>query len=284
MIVTKSIAEVRRWRLTLSKPLAIVPTMGNLHEGHLTLVRTALGRAAHAVVTIFVNPTQFGPNEDFANYPRTLASDLDLLRAERVDLAFAPDPDEMYLNGLAQPTTVHVGEIANDLCGAFRPGHFDGVATVVAKLFGIVQPNVACFGEKDYQQLLVVRQIIRDLNLPIELVGVPTARAPDGLALSSRNRYLTPEERAIAPLLQQTLQAIRERLLQSSAADIRPLAGPLEEWAEDRLTAARFKVDYVRVRDADTLRNITDTTKNLCVLAAARLGKTRLIDNLRFCR
>jgi pantoate--beta-alanine ligase len=228
------------------------------------------------VVSIFVNPMQFGPSEDLDAYPRTLTADKEKLFAEGVQFLFTPTPEEMYPEGLDHQTAVSVPDLSDTLCGASRPGHFAGVATVVTKLFNIVQPDVAVFGEKDYQQLSVIRKMVRDLCLPIDIIGVPTARAEDGLALSSRNCYLTAEQRHRAPLLNQTLQECREAIA-CGFDNYREL----ESRAINKLIEAGFEPDYFEIRDAHTLEDISEDTEEIAILAAARLGKPRLIDNVR---
>ncbi len=258
--------------------LGLVPTMGALHRGHLALVTEAKRRAAHVAVTIFVNPTQFGPNEDFQKYPRPLEKDLELCREAGVDVAFTPSPSEMYPEG--ERTRIHVSGLTDALCGPFRPGHFDGVATIVAKLFAATGPSVAVFGRKDYQQLQVVRRLARDLLLPIEVVGFPTVREPDGLALSSRNAYLGPAERERALSIARGLA----RALALHAGGERS-AGVLRRAAEEPVAAAATRVDYVSVADADELRPFGDGERvgERAVLAvAAFVGATRLIDNVVF--
>lgn len=254
--------------------IAVVPTMGNLHAGHIHLVEQARRYSDIVVCTIFVNPMQFGRNEDLGSYPRTLAADMDKLRAAGCDVLFAPPVDEIYPHGLDQHTVVSVPAVSARHCGASRPGHFDGVSTVVNKLFNLVQPHVALFGRKDYQQLMVIRKMVQDLCLPVELVGVPTQREPDGLALSSRNGYLSAEQRQIAPILYQTLQQAREQLLQGT-----PFAA-VEEAARKRLQQAGFQPDYVNISHADTLEPAQPDDNALVILAAAWIGTTRLIDNL----
>ncbi|MCW3479311.1 pantoate--beta-alanine ligase [Neisseriaceae bacterium JH1-16] len=277
MQVIRSIAEMRAWRKSAGK-IAFVPTMGNLHAGHLALVREAKQRADKVVVSIFVNRLQFGQGEDFDAYPRTYDADGEKLREAGVDVLFFPDERELYPR-VKQDFNVEPPHIQNELCGAFRPGHFRGVATVVTKLFNIVQPDVACFGKKDYQQLHVIRAMVDDLNMPIEIVPVDTGRADDGLALSSRNGYLTEAERAEAPRLYRNLSRIAAAL----TAGENDYAA-LEQTAIDDLSAHGWQVDYVEVRDADTLEIGHAGAHRLVVLAAARLGKPRLIDNIEVTR
>jgi len=257
--------------------VAFVPTMGNLHRGHIRLIERGRELADAVVASVFVNPLQFGPSEDFEMYPRTLAVDAAALEAAGCALLFAPSVDEMYppsgTGGREQHTQVSVPGLSDILCGQFRPGHFAGVATVVAKLFGQVLPDVALFGEKDYQQLLVIRRMARDLALPIEVVGVPTVREPDGLALSSRNQYLTPSERERAPALHATLEWAADELRAGRAAR------EIESACVERLKDAGFRLDYVSVRAADDLGPPRDSAPRR-VLAAAWLGGARLIDNL----
>ncbi|WP_192035887.1 pantoate--beta-alanine ligase [Halomonas sp. YLGW01] len=254
--------------------IALVPTMGNLHDGHLALVAEARARADLVVATIFVNPLQFGEDEDLDAYPRTLAEDQAGLARAGCDLVFAPSSRELYPQGLDVQTRVHVAGVSEGLCGGSRPGHFDGVATVVSLLFNLVQPDLACFGEKDYQQLAVIRQLTRDLHFPIEIVGVPIVRAADGLALSSRNGYLSEEERQLAPGLYRTLCELREAL---DAGE--PRAAALEA-AHQRLIARGFVPDYLALRRADDLGEVDANTREAVILAAAQLGPARLIDNL----
>jgi pantoate--beta-alanine ligase len=267
-------AQVAAWRAA-GETVGFAPTMGALHEGHLSLVRLASQLADRVVVSVFVNPTQFGPNEDFEAYPRDEARDAGLLASVGCDLLFAPDAAEMYPPGFA--TTVSVGGVSEPLDGAARPAHFAGVATVVSKLLNQCGPDVAVFGEKDYQQLQVIRRLVRDLDMPVEIVGAPTARAEDGLALSSRNAYLTTAERAAAPALARTLA--------EAAARLRAGAGvaETEAWAADALRTAGFgKIDYVEVRAAQNLARLGPgpVAGEARILAAAFLGKTRLIDNM----
>ncbi|AXT45894.1 MULTISPECIES: pantoate--beta-alanine ligase [Chromobacterium] len=277
MEIIRTVAEMRAWRRQAGK-LAFVPTMGNLHAGHLALVKAARERADKVVVSIFVNRLQFGQGEDFGAYPRTFDADCDKLRAAGVDALFFPEEQELYPR-VRQDFNVEPPNIQNELCGAFRPGHFRGVATVVTKLFNIVQPDLACFGKKDFQQLHVIRAMVDDLNSPIEIVPVDTGRADDGLALSSRNGYLSAEERAEAPRLYRNLEQIRQRL-QDGDHDY----AALEQAARDDLAQAGWIVDYVEIRQADTLAVAHAGEKRLVVLAAARLGRTRLIDNIEVFR
>ncbi len=257
--------------------VALVPTMGNLHDGHLSLVRLALQRAGHVVVSIFVNPLQFGPSEDFNTYPRTAEHDLQLLAKEGVDLVFAPTALEMYPVGVERTTVVDSPEFSGVLEGHFRPGHFRGVATVVTKLFNIVMPHVAVFGEKDFQQLVVIRRLVRDLCLPIEIVGGAIVRDHDGLAMSSRNQYLSPAERDQAPQLHRALHAARNRIL---GGDRR--WDDIEADGMSVLSRAGFEPDYFAVRGSqDLLPPRECEEEELVLLAAARLGETRLIDNVK---
>lgn len=260
-------------RLSEAGRIAFVPTMGNLHEGHLELVRLARAHGDTVVVSIFVNPLQFGPNEDYHRYPRTLAEDCAKLEAIGCDVVFAPTVAEMYPT--PQQTEILPPPVADELCGAFRPGHFRGVATVVAKLFNIVQPTVAVFGKKDYQQLFIIRTMVRELNFPIQIVAGETVRAEDGLALSSRNAYLSAAERAEAPRLYRTLCTAAEAIGRGDR-DF-PL---IEANARSELEAHGWRVDYVSVRDGATLAVPGAQTRQFVVLAAAWLGDTRLIDNV----
>jgi pantoate--beta-alanine ligase len=255
------------------KMIGFVPTMGNLHEGHLTLVREAKKICDVVVVSIFVNPIQFGAGEDFDSYPRTLEQDSRLLADVGCDIIFAPSVEQMY-GSQPRLTNISVGQITDDLCGKSRPGHFDGVAVVVTKLFNIVQPDYAFFGQKDYQQLAVIRQLAQDLNIPLEVIGVPIVRAQDGLALSSRNGYLTEEQRATAPKIYQLLKQAEQDLHEGKA-----LSAVLAT-ISDQLTQAGFVVDYVEARQPN-LQPIEQFTQNLVLFVAAKLGSTRLIDNLQ---
>lgn len=271
-------ARLQAWRREGLR-IGFVPTMGNLHDGHLSLIDEARRRADRIVSSVFVNPLQFGPNEDFDRYPRTPVEDASLLESAACDLLFLPTVDEMYPSGKDQATRVFVRDISDILCGAVRPGHFEGVATVVAKLFGIVQPDVAVFGEKDFQQFTILKRMTQDLSLPIEIVGAPTVRAADGLAMSSRNRYLGTQERAIAPRLHAALVAARSRV---EAGDLD--LSDIEDEGMAALLDAGMRPDYFTVRDARTLATPAVDARELVVLAAARLGKARLIDNLRATR
>jgi pantoate--beta-alanine ligase len=256
--------------------VAFVPTMGNLHEGHLELVRRARHLADVVVVSIYVNPLQFGANEDLDSYPRTLAADREKLFAEGVRFLFTPHTEDIYPDGLAVQTIVRVPDLSETLCGSDRPGHFDGVATVVSKLLNIVQPDWAVFGEKDFQQLSIIRKMVADLCIPVEIVGVPTVRADDGLALSSRNGYLTAAQRRVAPLLHKTLLDCRDAIACGFDNFLQ-----LESHARMQLLQGGFSPDYFSIRDARTLQGVTDATEEIAILAAARLGTTRLIDNVR---
>lgn len=267
--------EAVRSQQQAGKRIAFVPTMGNLHEGHLNLVRRAREISDCVVASIFVNPLQFCPQEDLASYPRTLEADQTCLAAEGTNLLFTPTVEEMYPQGQASQTTVSVPNLAGILCGAHRPGHFSGVTTVVCKLFNIVAPDCAVFGEKDYQQLTIIRRMCEDLSYPIEIIGVPTARAADGLALSSRNNYLSVDQRKIAPKLRETLLMLRDKLAQQAAT-----SEILEKEGEALLVRAGLEPDYLAVRDARTLNAVDKESDQAVILAAARLGKTRLIDNV----
>ena len=279
MLTVERIAYVHEttaaWRRAGNR-IAFVPTMGNLHAGHMALVERAKGVADRVVASIFVNPLQFGPSEDYQTYPRTLPQDSELLTQAGVDLLFAPTVKEMYPRGQAATTRVVVPELSHILCGAFRPALFEGAATVVNRLFNIVQPDVALFGEKDFQQLLVLRRMVEDLCMPVEVMGVPTVREHDGLAMSSRNGYLSPEDRRRAPLLYESLRSV-EAAVASGRRDF----DQLEREAGERLQAGGFAVDYVAIRrQVDLQPPTSEADQALVVLAAARLGQARLIDNL----
>ena len=276
MELAHRIDAVRSWLdASGARSIGLVPTMGNLHEGHLALVRECRRHCDLCVVSIFVNPTQFGPKEDFANYPRTLEADLRLLDDEDVDVVFKPSVEEMYPDSQESHVTVSVPALANVLCGASRPGHFDGVATVVAKLFNIVRPHYAFFGEKDWQQLTVIRAMARQLDMPADVVGVPTVRAESGLALSSRNGYLTDDERERAALLHAALMDAKGAVESGEQG-----YGGLEARGMEKLAKGGFDIDYFTIVDADRLTRPTSASTRLRILAAARLGKARLIDNV----
>jgi len=266
---------VHRWRMA-GESVAFVPTMGNLHAGHASLIGAAHLHGRRVVASVFVNPLQFGPKEDYAAYPRTPVEDSSLLEEQGVDALFLPTVEEMYPRGIGDTAYVEVPGISDVLCGAFRPGHFRGVATVVVKLLNLVQPDVAIFGEKDFQQLMVIRRAVQDLCMPVQVVGAPTVRAEDGLALSSRNRYLSTEERQRAPRLYRALDRARRRLEEGDT----DLAG-IEAEGLEALRAADFRPDYFEVRLADNLAPPSGVDVDLVVLAAARLSRARLIDNLR---
>jgi pantoate--beta-alanine ligase len=268
--------HVRRWR-SEGRRIAFVPTMGNLHAGHVSLIEMARRHGDRFIASIFVNPMQFGPNEDFAHYPRTPTQDARMLTDAGCDLMFMPDVVEIYPNGSERATRVDVPGLSSILDGEFRPGHFEGVATVVAKLFHIVEPDVAVFGEKDFQQLTIIRRMVTDLCMPLTIIGAPTVREPDGLAMSSRNQYLTDEERRKAPLIHQLLHKAVERL----RAGDRDFA-TIERTGIEALEQAGFRPDYFAVRRADDLSTPDASTRHLVLLTAARLGRARLIDNLQF--
>jgi pantoate--beta-alanine ligase len=255
--------------------IGFVPTMGNLHDGHLDLVRAAARRVERVVVSIFVNPLQFGPNEDFASYPRTLDDDLARLATESCQLVFCPEEAAMYPRGRASATRVEVPGLSDILCGESRPGHFTGVATVVARLFNLVQPDLAVFGEKDWQQLAIIRRMVADLGFPIEILGVPTRREPDGLAMSSRNRYLRPDERRVAPGL---YAALREAAAALGAGQRDFVA--LQQDGMDNVRSAGLEPEYFEVRRPESLGGPEPADARLVILAAARLGRARLIDNV----
>jgi len=266
--------RVQQWRRN-GERVAFVPTMGNLHAGHGNLAKQARARADRVVVSIFVNPLQFGPTEDFASYPRTPAEDHALLEALNVDLLFMPEVDEMYPRGQGATAVVQVPDLDGILCGAFRPGHFTGVATIVTKLLNLVQPDVAFFGEKDFQQLMIIRRAVVDLCMPVDIVGVPTMRESDGLAMSSRNRYLTPQQRALAPRIYDELDLARVAI-ESGNNDF----NTLERAGFEALLQAGFKPDYFSIRDAATLGE-PQAGREVVILTAARNGRARLIDNVR---
>jgi pantoate--beta-alanine ligase len=282
MNIVKTVRELRAavaHARSEDKRIGFVPTMGNLHDGHAALVEKASQRVDFVVASIFVNPLQFGPKEDLASYPRTLEADKERLLQAGCNLLFAPSVEEMYPHGLAGQTLVSVSGVSEGLCGASRPGHFDGVATVVCKLFNMVQPDLAIFGQKDFQQLAVIRTLVSDLNMPIQIIGEPTVRAADGLALSSRNGYLDAVQRSAAPAIYRTLSDMVDAI-QAGAADYSKLitAGLAA------LQATGFRPDYLEIRQADTLKAATAEDQQLVILVAAFVGSTRLIDNIAFTR
>ncbi|UIU60752.1 pantoate--beta-alanine ligase [Escherichia coli] len=264
--------QIRRLRME-GKRVALVPTMGNLHDGHMKLVDEAKARADVVVVSIFVNPMQFDRPEDLARYPRTLQEDCEKLNKRKVDLVFAPSVKEIYPNGTETHTYVDVPGLSTMLEGASRPGHFRGVSTIVSKLFNLVQPDIACFGEKDFQQLALIRKMVADMGFDIEIVGVPIMRAKDGLALSSRNGYLTAEQRKIAPGLYKVLSSIADKL-QAGERDLDEII----TIAGQELNEKGFRADDIQIRDADTLLEVSETSKRAVILVAAWLGDARLID------
>ncbi|EAA1361819.1 TPA: pantoate--beta-alanine ligase [Shigella flexneri] len=265
--------QIRRLRME-GKRVALVPTMGNLHNGHMKLVDEAKARADVVVVSIFVNPMQFDRPEDLARYPRTLQEDCEKLNKRKVDLVFAPSVKEIYPNGTETHTYVDVPGLSTMLEGASRPGHFRGVSTIVSTLFNLVQPDIACFGEKDFQQLALIRKMVADMGFDIEIVGVPIMRAKDGLALSSRNGYLTAEQRKIAPGLYKVLSSIADKL-QAGERDLDEII----TIAGQELNEKGFRADDIQIRDADTLLEVSETSKRAVILVAAWLGDARLIDN-----
>ena len=265
--------QIRRLRME-GKRVALVPTMGNLHDGHMKLVDEAKARADVVVVSIFVNPMQFDRPEDLARYPRTLQEDCEKLNKRKVDLVFAPSVKEIYPNGTETHTYVDVPGLSTMLEGASRPGHFRGVSTIVSKLFNLVQPDIACFGEKDFQQLALIRKMVADMGFDIEIVGVPIMRAKDGLAQSSRNGYLTAEQRKIAPGLYKVLSSIADKL-QAGERDLDEII----TIAGQELNEKGFRADDIQIRDAETLLEVAETSKRAVILVAAWLGDARLIDN-----
>ena len=278
MNVVRTIADLRAAVARArgdGKRIGFVPTMGNLHAGHIALVKKAGQRAEFVVASIFVNPLQFGPNEDLDSYPRTLAADQERLVEAGCHLLFAPSVEEMYPHGQNMQTIVRVPGVSEGLCGGSRPGHFDGVSTVVSKLFNMVLPDLAVFGQKDFQQLAVIRTMVRDLNMPVQIIGEPIVRAEDGLALSSRNGYLSADERATAPVLHRTLQ----QLANAIRAGERDYSTLLDS-GKQTLQAAGLRPDYLEIRNALDLRPVTADSHEIVILAAAFLGKTRLLDNL----
>ncbi len=277
MLIIETLPLLRQQILRLrmeGKRVALVPTMGNLHDGHMKLVDEAKARADVVVVSIFVNPMQFDRPEDLARYPRTLQEDCEKLNKRKVDLVFAPSVKEIYPNGTETHTYVDVPGLSTMLEGASRPGHFRGVSTIVSKLFNLVQPDIACFGEKDFQQLALIRKMVADMGFDIEIVGVPIMRAKDGLALSSRNGYLTAEQRKIAPGLYKVLSSIADKL-QAGERDLDEII----TIAGQELNEKGFRADDIQIRDADTLLEVSETSKRAVILVAAWLGDARLIDN-----
>lgn len=281
MFTTQDIAQIREqvrlWKRQ-GETVAFVPTMGNLHLGHITLVKEAANRADHVVVSIFVNPMQFGKNEDLDAYPRTLDADKTALVEAGVELLFTPTPETMYPKGMEKQTFVAVPKISDELCGASRPGHFRGVATIVCKLFNIVQPDIALFGNKDFQQLMVIKTMVEDLSLPVDVIGVDTIREQTGLAMSSRNGYLTTEQKQQAAKLKQTMDEMADAIQRGEAIP------NVVQVAESKLMQAGFKTDYLAVRNANDLHEVSAQDSELVILAAAYMGTTRLIDNLTFQR
>jgi pantoate--beta-alanine ligase len=266
--------QIRRWRQE-GKRIALVPTMGNLHDGHMTLVEEAKAVADVVVVSIFVNPMQFDRPDDLARYPRTLQEDCEKLNRRKVDMVFAPAPVDVYPQGLDTQTFVDVPGLSTMLEGASRPGHFRGVSTIVSKLFNLVQPDVACFGQKDYQQLALIRKMVADMGYDIEIVGVPTVRAKDGLALSSRNGYLTADQRKIAPGLSKVMNGLADKL-RNGERDVEEML----ILAATELNEKGFRSDDLQIRDADTLLELSPESKRAVILMAAWLGQARLIDNV----
>lgn len=270
--------QVAQWRAQ-AHTIALVPTMGNLHAGHMALVAQAAQHADHTIVSIFVNPMQFLPGEDYDDYPRTLAGDLKQLNDAGVDLVFTPPVNALYVSGMDATTRIQVPALDGILCGAMRPGHFTGVATVVMKLFNLAQPQVAVFGDKDFQQLLLIKRMVADLAVPIEIVGVATVREADGLAMSSRNAYLSPEQRGLAGDLYEALNTTADAVTQGTTE-----IGAAEHNAAKTLGNRGFRVDYVSIRRSSDLAEPSGTDQELVILAAAWLGDTRLIDHLEFSR
>lgn len=267
--------QITQWRREGLR-IGFVPTMGNLHEGHFALVELAKQHSDKVVASIFVNPTQFGPNEDYARYPRTEQHDVNGLTSKGCDAIFLPNIEEMYPFGSKGCVQMHVPGITDILCGAHRPGHFNGVAIVVARLFNMVQPDCAVFGRKDYQQLQVIRYMTREMNFPVEIISAPTLRETSGLAMSSRNQYLTDSERLIAPKIYSTLCTMREAYQQQIPLE------QIEQQAIQELEQAGFEVDYVEILSANLGKASRSNSKQRVALIAARLGRTRLIDNLEF--
>lgn len=277
MQVIETVSALKSCRHAQSGRVGFVPTMGALHEGHMSLVRKARQECDFVIVSIFVNPLQFGPLEDLTKYPRPLERDLELCRAENVDLVFNPSVQEMYTPGAGETTkVVPPTALTSTLCGTFRPGHFTGVATVVLKLFNMVEPNVAYFGEKDYQQLMVIKKMVADLNIPVEIVGVPTSRDKDGLALSSRNVYLSEEQRLLAPELHNILCQVRDEVLGKGVS----LKYSLARYREIIRQLPNTELQYLEACDANTLAELEEARLPMVLLVAAKIGEVRLIDNL----
>jgi len=275
----KELRAILRGYRQQEKTIGLAPTMGNLHEGHISLVRKAAEAADIVVTSIFVNPMQFGANEDLDTYPRTLINDQNKLSEAGNTLVFAPSAEEVYPDGLARHTRIVVPEVSDGHCGASRPGHFEGVATVVSVLFNMIQPDFAVFGEKDFQQLAVIRKMARDLMMPVEVIGAPTIREEDGLAKSSRNSYLSEDERKMAPVIYQTLQATAAKIADGHA-DFQVLA----KEAGDSLRDAGLRLDYFNIANSQTLKPAASDDSEITLLAAAFLGTTRLIDNISVIR
>jgi pantoate--beta-alanine ligase len=277
MQIARTIEETRRAvaaARSAGRPIGFIPTMGTLHAGHLSLIEVARRDQAFVVVSIFVNPTQFGPGEDFSRYPRDTEGDLNKCRAAGVDLAFLPSTDQMYPPDAS--TTVHVVHLTETLCGPHRPGHFDGVTTVVAKLLNIVQPDAAYFGQKDAQQLAVIRRMVRDLNVPVRIVGCPTMREPDGLAMSSRNAYLSPEDRRLAQRIHRALAEAQQQI-EAGERDAGKICATMRRTLD---APGRLWIDYASVVDAETMQPVQQIERPVLVAVAARIGETRLIDNV----
>ena len=269
-------AQTQQWHQQ-EESVAVVPTMGHLHAGHVSLIEIAKTRAKHIVVTIFVNPLQFDQADDLARYPRSLDADIDKLQNLNIDAVFTPQTSDLYPEGLDAAPRIHIPQLEQQFCGRFRPGHFAGVCTVVAKLFNLITPDVAVFGNKDYQQLLIIKQMVQALNFKVAILAGDTQREPDGLALSSRNTHLNTEQRALAPMLYQVLSEIPANFQFEQVS-------MLEESSMQRLEKAGFRCDYLAIRDADNLQAIGQNTTNIVVIVAAWLGSTRLIDNILFPR
>ena len=267
-------AQIKQWQKK-QNTIALVPTMGHLHAGHLSLITLAQSQAQCVVVSIFVNPLQFNETDDFDHYPRSLTADLEQLQKLNVDIVFTPQESEIYPHGVEQSPNIHIPKLSEEFCGYYRPGHFEGVCTIVAKLFNIVTPDIAIFGKKDYQQLLLIERLTQELNFTVKILAGDTVRETDGLALSSRNVHLSKNHRAVAPRLYQTLQEISQNFTIDQVEQ-------LEKSSLNTLNQIGFRCEYLAIRDASNLSQINNNTKNIVVLAAAWLGSTRLIDNLLF--